>query len=52
MGQTTLNAQRGPLSFTTALSSRHWARALRVSERENILKLLKKKRYALAFRSE
>jgi len=31
---------------------RHWAKALRVSERENILKLLNKKRYALAFRSE
>jgi hypothetical protein len=45
-------AQGARRSFPTALSSRHWARALRVSERENILKLLKKKRYALAFRSE
>ena len=45
-------AQGARQSFATALSSRHWAKALRVSERENILKLLKKKRYALAFRSE
>jgi hypothetical protein len=45
-------AQGARQSFATALSSRHWARAPRVSERENILKLLKKRRYALAFRSE
>ena len=36
-------AQGARQSFATALSSRHWARALRVSESENILKLLKKR---------
>ena len=38
------------VNFGTALLSPHWARALRVSERGDILKLLKKKRCARVFR--
>ena len=44
-------AQRGPSSFATAPLSRRSGRALGILAREDIRQLMKKKRYARAFRS-